>query len=170
MQAITIIRNMTYQHQEFQSWLRDEKRLQLYAQLVVSDHRALSASLAEAEPSSRSWESEAKESIEKVAQVEAKKDAARHDALMARMDVDAAKSARVKVESELSRIQNALAVVEEARWKAENEASRLAVERVFLLLELRTCKDEVSAIREEALKEKKALEEAYEEGFNVIFN
>ena len=39
-----------------------------------------------------------------------------------------------------------------------------------MLLELKTYKDEVSAIREKALKEKKALEEAYEEGFNVIFN
>ena len=39
-----------------------------------------------------------------------------------------------------------------------------------MLLELGTCKDEVSAIRAEALKEKKGLEEAYEEGFDVIFN
>ena len=39
-----------------------------------------------------------------------------------------------------------------------------------MLLELGTCKDEVSAIWAEALKEKKALEEAYEEGFDVTFN
>ena len=56
------------------------------------------------------------------------------------------------------------------RRKAEDEANRLAVERVSLLLELGSCKDEMSAIRVEALKEKKALEEAYEDGFNVIFN
>ena len=31
-------------------------------------------------------------------------------------------------------------------------------------------KDEVSAIRAKALKEKKALDEAYEEDFDVIFN
>ena len=79
-------------------------------------------------------------------------------------------NARTKVESELARVQNALAVVEEARQKAEDEARRLADERVSLLLELGTCKDEVSAIQAEALKEKKALEEAYEEGFDVIFN
>ena len=48
--------------------------------------------------------------------------------------------------------------------------SHLADERVSLLLELGTCKDEVSAIRAEALKEKKAMEEVYEEGFDVIFN
>ena len=63
-----------------------------------------------------------------------------------------------------------LVVTEEARRKAEDEASHLAIERVSLLLELRTCKDKVSAIREEALKEKKALEKAYEEGFDVISN
>ena len=84
----------------------------------------------------------------------------RHDASMARMDADEAGSARAKVESELARVQNALVIVEEARWKAEDEASRLANERVSLLLELGSCKDEVSAIRAEVLKEKKALEEA----------
>ena len=41
------------------------------------------------------------------------------------------------------------------RRKAEDESSRLADERVSLLLELGSCKDEVSAIRAEALKKKK---------------
>ena len=86
------------------------------------------------------------------------------------MDADAVGSARAKLESELARVQNALAVANEARRKVDDEASRLANERVSLLLELGTCKDEVSAIRAEALKEKKALEDAYEEGFDVIFN
>ena len=63
-----------------------------------------------------------------------------------------------------------MAVLEEARQKAEDEASRLVVERVSLLIELGTSKDEVSALQAQALKEKKALEEAYEEGFDVIFN
>ena len=61
-------------------------------------------------------------------------------------------------------------VLEEARWKAEDEASRLAIDQVSLLLELKTSKDKVSTIRAQALKEKKAMEEAYEEGFDVIFN
>ena len=39
-----------------------------------------------------------------------------------------------------------------------------------LLLELGTSKDEVSALQAQAFKEKKALEEAYKEGFDVIFN
>ena len=144
--------------------------MRLYAKLVVFYHKALSASLAEAESSSRCLENEVKENIEKMARAEAGRDATRHDASMARMDADEAGSARAKVESELARVQNALGIVEEARWKAEDEASRLADERVSLLLELGSCKDEVFAIRAEALKEKKALEEAYEEGFDVIFN
>ena len=56
------------------------------------------------------------------------------------------------------------------RRKAEDKASRLAVERASLLLELGTSKDEVSALQAQALKEKNALYEAYEEGFDVIFN
>ena len=56
-------------------------------------------------------------------------------------------SARAKVESELARVLNALAVSEEARRKADDEASRLATERVSLLLELGTSKDEMSALR-----------------------
>ena len=89
---------------------------------------------------------------------------------MAHLDADVAGNARAKVESELARVKNTLVGIEEARWKAEDEASHLVNERVSLILELRTCKDEVSAILAEALKEKKALEEAYEEGFDIIFN
>ena len=43
------------------------------------------------------------------------------------MNADEAGSARAKVESKLARVQNAIAIVEEARWKAEDEVSRLAV-------------------------------------------
>ena len=70
---------------------------------------------------------------------------------MACMDVDAVGNAKARVESELARVQNALAMAEEARWKADDEVSRLTDERVSLLLELGTCKDEISAIRTEAL-------------------
>ena len=77
---------MTFQHREFQSRLRDVERLRLYVQSVVFDHKALSASLAEVESTTRRWENEAKESIEKMARAKAKRNAARHDALMAHMD------------------------------------------------------------------------------------
>ena len=110
------------------------------------------------------------DSTEGCEEVTASHDAASHDALMARMDANAARNAREEVEFELAKVKNALAVVEEARLKAEDEVSHLADERVSLLLELGTCKDEVSAIRAEALKEKRALEEAYKDGFDIIFN
>ena len=161
---------MTYQHQEFQTRLRDAERLQLYAQSVVSDHMVLSASLVEAELSSQRWENEARGSVERIAQAEVERDAARHDALMACMDADTVGSSRAKVESELARVQNALAVTKEARRKADDEVSRLTDERVSLLLELGTCKDEMFAIQAEALRENEALREAYEERFGVIFN
>ena len=70
----------------------------------------LSPSLAKAESSSRGWENEARGSVEKMARAEAKRDAASHDALMAHMDADATGSAKAKVDSELARVQNALAV------------------------------------------------------------
>ena len=61
-------------------------------------------------------------------------------------------------------------VIKEARQKEEDKASRLADEQVSLLLELETCKDEVSAIQAKAFKEKRALEEAYEDVCDIIFN
>ena len=47
---------------------------------------------------------------------------------MACMDAEAAGNARAKVESELARVQNSLAFVEEARLNAGDEVSRLADE------------------------------------------
>ena len=52
-----------------------------------------------------------------MAQAEAERDVARHEASMARMDAVAAGSVRANVEFELARVQNALAIAEEARWK-----------------------------------------------------
>ena len=101
---------------------------------------------------------------------EEERDAARHDSLMAHMDADAAGNVRARLESELARVQSALAAIEEARQKANDEVSCLTDERVSLLLKLGTCKDEIPAIQVEALRENKALREAYEEGFDVIFN
>ena len=86
------------------------------------------------------------------------------------MDADTIGNARAKVESELARVQNALAATEEARRKADDKVSRLTDERVSLLLELGTCKDEMSAIWAKALIENEALRKAYEEGFHMIFN
>ena len=95
-----------------------------------------------------------------MARAEAEREAPRRYALMALMDADAAGNARARVESKLARVKNALATTEEARQKADDEVSRLTDERVSLLLQLGTCKDEISNIRAEALRENEALREA----------
>ena len=74
------------------------------------------------------------------------------------------------MESKLDKAQQALAASGEAWRKAEEEASHLKDERVSLLVELRASKDELSAFRAEASKEKKALEAEFDAGFEVIFN
>ena len=71
---------MTYQHQKFQTRLRDAKRLRLYAQSIVSDHKVLSVSLVKAESSSRRWGNEARRSVERMARAKAERDVACHDA------------------------------------------------------------------------------------------
>ena len=121
--------------------------MRLYAQSVISNHKALSASLAEGESSSRGWENEAKEGVEKLDREKVERDVAYHEASIARMDADTAGNAKAKVESKLARVQNALAVAEEAMRKAEDEVSHLAIERVSLLLELGTSKYKVSALQ-----------------------
>ena len=105
-----------------------------------------------------------------MARVKVERETTPNDASMACMNADVVGNARAKVESELAGVQNALVVAEEAKLRVEDEVSCLADEQISLLLELGTCKDEVSAIWAKALKEKKALEEAYEEGFDLIFN
>ena len=70
----------------------------------------------------------------------------------------------------MTEAQRALAALEEAWRKAEDEANRLVDEQVSLLLELRASKDELTGVRAEAAKEKRALEEAFDAGFDVIFN
>ena len=66
--------------------------------------------------------------------------------------------------------QLALAACGEDCRTAEEEASRLTNERVSLLVELGAIKDELSAFRVKADKEKKALEVEYDAGFEAIFN
>ena len=69
----------------------------------------------EAEASSRRWESEAKEAVERVVQVEAERDVARHEASMAKLNAEAAGSTRERVEAELAKVQHALAALNDAR-------------------------------------------------------
>ena len=80
-----------------------------------------SASLKEVELVCRRLELRAKESAERAAQVEAERDAARHEAAMAKLEIEGAVNTRAQVESELTRVQHVVAVAEGARMKAEFE-------------------------------------------------
>ena len=82
----------------------------------------------------------------------------------------ASEDARKKGESTLTWAQHALAASEEAWRKAKDEASRLADEQVSLLLELGASKGELNGVRAEASKDKKAMKEAFDASFDVIFN
>ena len=116
---------MAYQHREFRPRLGDAERLRLYAQSAISDQKALSASLMEMEASSQCWESEANEAIKRVVRAEAERDVARHEATMARLDVEVVGSGRAQGESELAKVQHALAALEDARQKGEFELTRV---------------------------------------------
>ena len=85
LQVVAAIQNMALQHHEFELRLRDTEQLRLYDQSRMAERETQRASLKKAELTCRLLELEATESAEKVAQVEAKRDAARHEAAMAKL-------------------------------------------------------------------------------------
>ena len=85
------------------------------------------------------------------------------------MSTITAGDAKARAESGLARVQDALAIAEEARRKAEAETAHLEVERTSLLLELRATKGEVSSLHSQASKDKEAMEEDYQKALEVIF-
>ena len=125
MQAIAAIRNMALQHHEFKLRLRDAERLQLYVQLRMAERETQSASLKEAELSCLCLELEAKKSTGKAARAKAERDAARHEAVMAKLQIKGAVNTRAQVESELARVQRALAVAENARLRRSSSVGLL---------------------------------------------
>ena len=138
-----------------------------------------SASLKEAKLACRRLELEAKESAERAARAEAERDTARHEAAMAKLEIEGVVNARAQIESELTRVQRALAVAEIARlkveferevaqkalslvgeacMKAEDENSRFMDERLSLILELGTIKDDFAALWEMVVADREAME------------
>ena len=112
---------MVLQHHEFELWLRDAKQLRLYVQSGMAEREMQSASLKEAELVCRRLKMEAKESAERAARAEAERDAARHEASMAKLQIERAVNTQAQVESKLTRVQRALAVEENAHLRAEFE-------------------------------------------------
>ena len=101
---------MAYQHHDFELRLRYAERLRLFVQSRLSDQEALK----EAQHSSRRWELEAKEVVERVVQAKAERDAARHETTMARLKIEAMSGARTHVETELALIWGVSAATKDA--------------------------------------------------------
>ena len=106
---------MALQHHEFELRLRDAKRLRLYVQSGVAEREMQSASLKEAELTCRRLELEVRESAENAAWVKVERDAACHEAAMAKLAVEGAVNTRAQIEAEHAWVQHALAVAEKAR-------------------------------------------------------
>ena len=136
-------------------------------------------------------ELEAKEAADRVARVETERDAARHEVVMAWLEIEAVGSAPVQVELELSRVQSALSTSEGGRMQAgsklgsvqqalvaakeacqrvEEDNGRLSDERLSLLVELGTTKDDITDFWEKSFVERSALEAEFDASNDVIFN
>ena len=81
-----------------------------------------------------------------------------------------AEDARLKAESEHGVAHEALAVAGEACKKAEEENSRLADERLALVMELGTMKDEFTAFREKAAADRETMEAEFDSSGEALFN
>ena len=73
-------------------------------------------------------------------------DEAKEEARVSRLAAVVAGNAKARVEGDLAKVQEALAVAEEARCKVEAETALLEVERTSHMLELGVTKDEVSSL------------------------
>ena len=69
----------------------------------------------------------------------------------------------------MARVQEALAIAEEAKCKVKAQTSCLKVERTSDLLELGAAKDKVSFLHSQARKDKEAIEEDYHKALELIF-
>ena len=59
--------------------------------------------------------------MERAVRAETERDAARHEAVMAWLEIDAMSGARAQVEAELARVRDVLIATEDARLKADSE-------------------------------------------------
>ena len=139
----------------------------------------------------RRLELEVKESAERAARAEAERDAACHKAAMAKLAVEGAANTRAQIESELARVQRALALAKnacqraesehgaarealalagEACRKVEEENGRLADERLALVMELGTIKDDFAAFQEKVVADREMIEAEFNSSGDALFN
>ena len=184
MQAVAVVRNMALQHHEFKLRLREVERLRLFVQAGMAEWEMHNASLKKSELACRRLELEARESAERAARAEAERDTARHEAAMAKLVTEGTVNTRAQIESELPRVQSALVLAEEARWraefeheaaqealkKAEEENDLLADEKVALIIELGVLKDDFSAFRDKAAVDREVIEAEFDSCGDTLFN
>ena len=110
---------------------------------------------------------------------------------MAKLQIEGVVNTRAQVESELARVQRtlvvtenaclkaesghgvsqeALAVAGEACKKAEEENNRLADERLSLVMELGTIKDDFAAFWEKAVTDRETIEAEFDASGDTLFN
>ena len=110
---------------------------------------------------------------------------------MAKLVTEGAVNTRAYIYSELARVQLALALTEDAcqraesehgaAWealalageacrKAEEESGCLTDERLALIMELRTIKDEFAAFREKAAADRETMEAEFDSSGDALFN
>ena len=115
MQVVAAVRNMALQHHEFELRLRDTERLRSYVQAGMDEREMQSASLKKAELECSRLELEARESAERAIRAEAERYTTCHEAAMAKLATEGAVNTRAQIQSDLARVQRALALAEEAR-------------------------------------------------------
>ena len=93
--------------------------------------------------------------------MEKERDEAKQEAKVAFLATIATSKAKARVEDDLVRMRDALAVVEEDERGLEAKVVCLTVEQTSLLLELETSRYEVSALHSQAGKDKEAMLENY---------
>ena len=81
-----------------------------------------------------------------------------------------AESSRLRAEFEREVAQKALSLAGEACTKVEEENSHLTDERLSLILELETIKDDFAALWEKAITDREAMEAEFDVSGDTLFN
>ena len=81
-----------------------------------------------------------------------------------------AENARLKAKSKRGVAQEALAVAGKACRKAEEENNRFADERLALVMELSTTKDDFAAFREKVVVDRVSMEAEFDANGDMLFN
>ena len=160
--------NMASHHLDFQSRLNDAEKLCLYAQSVASHYHTLNASLAKVESLVEHWEKETKEGATSVNQEKKEMDEVKQKAMAAHLLATSIRDSKARVEANLTKALNSLAVAEEGGRRLKGSISRLKAklarldaDQASLLLELEASKGEVSSLHAHVEKDREDMVKDY---------